>query len=227
VTGNRSCRPACRAPRCWSGPCSGRRKIRIGMGGIIAPGRQRKEADVTVLASRGRSKPRNQRNRWSLHDRGLRSCCAARRVDAICEPDPGSAERRRNDDITTDPRRSPEAMTPASGGPAWRPGTSGADHRPALWLIGLAMLTRMLRSRRFYQGAIVGIIAVAALGSLGQENGASVVDRLVAWNSRQVLRFERKAERQGRRLQRKAGRQARHLEHKAKRQARRLTRSEG
>ena len=109
-------------------------------------------------------------------------------------------------------------MTPASSGSARRPRTSGADHRTALRLIGLATLIRMLRSRRFYQGAIVGVIALAALGSLGQENGASVVDRLVAWNSRQVLRFERKAERQARRLQRKAARQARHLQHKAKRQ---------
>ena len=56
----------------------------------------------------------------------------------------------------------------------------------------------MLRSRRFYERVIVVAIGVAALGRIGQENQASTMARLSAWDKRQVQRLERKAKAQGR-----------------------------
>jgi hypothetical protein len=120
----------------------------------------------------------------------------------------------------------------AAGGSrsAARPGVSGLAGKAALGLIGLGVVGHVLRSRRFRERVIVGVIVLGALRGLGQENRASAFERLTAWNKRQVQRLERKAERQARRLERKARRlkrkaerHARHLERKAKRQARRLT----
>jgi hypothetical protein len=106
-------------------------------------------------------------------------------------------------------------MTPAGGGPARRPQTSGPGYRAALGLIGLAGLVHMLRSRSFNERMIVGVIAVAALARLGQENGASAFARLAAWDKRQVDRFEHKAEQQVERLEHTAERQAQGLKAKA------------
>ena len=57
---------------------------------------------------------------------------------------------------------------------------------------------------RSYERAVFTAIMLTALGRLGQENGASTLARLAAWNKRQVELFERKAERDARRLARKA-----------------------
>ena len=92
-----------------------------------------------------------------------------------------------------------------------RPGDSGSDTRVALGLVGLGVVGHVLRSRRFYERAIIGAIVLGALRGLGQENRASAFERLVAWNKRQVQFLEREAERQARRLDRKAKRQARRL----------------
>ena len=105
-----------------------------------------------------------------------------------------------------------------SSRPAAQPGDSGSNARAALGLVGLGVIGHMLRSRRFYERAIIGAIVLGALRGLGQENRASAFERVAAWNKRQVQFFERKAEQQARRLERKA----RHLDRKAKRQARRL-----
>jgi hypothetical protein len=51
---------------------------------------------------------------------------------------------------------------------------------------------------------VVGVIVLAALGRMGQENRASALARLAAWNKGQVQRLERQAEREGRRLAGKA-----------------------
>ena len=101
---------------------------------------------------------------------------------------------------------------------AAQPGDSGFDGQAALGLVGLGVVGHVLRSRRFYEQVIVGVIVLEALRGLGQENRASTFERVAAWNKRQVQRLERQAERQARRLERKAKR----LERKAKRQARRL-----
>ena len=101
---------------------------------------------------------------------------------------------------------------------AARPGDSGFAGKAALGLVGLGVVGHVLRSRRFYERVIVGAIVLGALRGLGQENRASTMARLRAWNKRQVQLLERKAERQARRLERKA----RRLERKAERQARRV-----
>jgi hypothetical protein len=62
-------------------------------------------------------------------------------------------------------------------------------------MVALATVIHMLRSRRFYQRMITVAIAVGALRRIGQENQASTMARLTAWDKRQV---ERKAKRQGR-----------------------------
>jgi hypothetical protein len=118
-----------------------------------------------------------------------------------------------------DTGRPPLASTAAgSSRPPAQPGDSGPDARVALGLVGLGVMGHMLRSRRFYERAIIGAIVLGALRGLGQENRASAFERVAAWNKRQVQFLERQAERQARHLDRKA----RHLDRKAKRQARRL-----
>ena len=74
---------------------------------------------------------------------------------------------------------------------------AGADHRAAMRMVALATVVHMLRSRRFYQRMITVAIAVGALRRIGQENQASTMARLSAWDKRQVQRVERKAKRQG------------------------------
>ena len=66
----------------------------------------------------------------------------------------------------------------------------------------------MLRSRRFYERLAVAAIALEALRGIGQENRASTMARLAAWNKREMQRLEPKAERQARAVQ-GAGRMAR------------------
>ena len=56
----------------------------------------------------------------------------------------------------------------------------------------------MLRSRRFYRTVAVAAIAVGSLRQIGQQNTASTMARLQAWDKRQIHRMERKAQRQAR-----------------------------
>jgi hypothetical protein len=71
--------------------------------------------------------------------------------------------------------------------------------RKVAWrLVGMALLARMLTSSRFYAALAVGAIAVVALGRIGRESGASSLERVAAWDRRQVERARRKAERQAR-----------------------------
>ena len=72
---------------------------------------------------------------------------------------------------------------------------AGGGHRTALRVIALAAVAHMLRSRRFYARIVTVVIAVRALGQIGQENQASTVARLSAWDKRQVQRLERRAQR--------------------------------
>ena len=65
-------------------------------------------------------------------------------------------------------------------------------------MVALAAVVHMLRSRRFYQRMITVAIAVGAIRRIGQENQASTMARLSAWDKRQVERLERKAKSQGR-----------------------------
>jgi hypothetical protein len=103
----------------------------------------------------------------------------------------------------------------ASSRSAAQRGDSGFAGKAALGLVGLGVVGHVLRSRRFYERVIVGVIVLEALRGLGQENGASTMARLQAWNKRQVQLLERQTERQARRLERKT----RRLERKARRRA--------
>lgn len=62
-------------------------------------------------------------------------------------------------------------------------------------VIVLATVAHMLRSRRFYARLITVVVAVRALGQIGHENQASTMERLTAWDKRQVQRLEHKAQR--------------------------------
>jgi len=91
-----------------------------------------------------------------------------------------------------DARRPARAIAPAgSGAPA--PRTPGFDQQMATRLVWLAVVHHMLRSRRFYQRVAVAVIALRALRQMGQENRASTMARLAAWNKREIQRLERKA----------------------------------
>ena len=91
-------------------------------------------------------------------------------------------------------RGAPEAMTPAgSAGPGRQAPASGFDQHLAQRLVRLGLLRQMLRSRRFYERLALGFIVIGALRGLGQENRASTMARLSAWNKRELDRIERKA----------------------------------
>jgi len=91
-----------------------------------------------------------------------------------------------------DARKPPRAITPAgSNGP--EPRTPGFDQRMAARLVWLAVIRHVLRSRRFYERVAVAVIALRALRQMGQENRASAMARLAAWNKRELQRLERKA----------------------------------
>ena len=96
-----------------------------------------------------------------------------------------------------------------SSSPAPRPGVSGLHTKTAWGLVGLGLVSHMLRSRRFYETVAVTAIAVGSLRQIGQQNQASTTARLAAWNQREMQRLARKAKREVERLERKAQRQAR------------------
>jgi hypothetical protein len=114
-------------------------------------------------------------------------------------------------------RRPPEAVPPARrNGPARPSRAAEVEAQAALLLTGAAVLFRLLQSRRLWERLAVGAIVLGALGQMGQENGAGMMERLAAWNKQQTERFERQAERQAQHLQRQAERQGRRLIRKAK-----------
>jgi hypothetical protein len=116
-------------------------------------------------------------------------------------------------------------LTKASGGrPTRRSRTSGRGTRLALRLIWLALLSHVLRSRRFYERMAVGAIVLAALRGINQESRASTLERLATWNKKQTQNIERRAERTAHRIERRAERTAQHIERRAERTGKRLTR---
>jgi hypothetical protein len=90
-------------------------------------------------------------------------------------------------------RNAPGAATLA--GNARRAPSSGFDQHMAQRLVRLGLLRHMLLSPRFYERVAVAAIAIAALKGLGQQNSATMVARLAAWNKREIQRLERKVER--------------------------------
>lgn len=93
-----------------------------------------------------------------------------------------------------DARSTPRDSTPA-GGNAPAPRTPG---RMATRLVWLAVVHHMLHSRRFYERVAMAAIVLGALRLIGQENRASAMARLAAWDKRQMQRLERKAQQPGR-----------------------------
>ncbi len=94
--------------------------------------------------------------------------------------------------------RPPLAIAAGSSRSAAQPGNSGFNGRAALGLVGLGVAVHVLRSRRFYEKVAVAAIVLGALRGIGQDNRASAMARLRAWDKRQIQRMEREAERQGR-----------------------------
>ena len=94
--------------------------------------------------------------------------------------------------------RPPLAIAAGSSRSAAQPGDSGFDGRAALGLVGLGVVGHVLRNRRFYEKVAVAAIVLGALRGIGQDNRASTIARLQAWDKRQIQRMERKAQRQGR-----------------------------
>ena len=93
--------------------------------------------------------------------------------------------------------RPPLAIAAGSSRSAAQPGDSGFDGQVALGLVGLGVVGHVLRSRRFYEKVAVAAIVLGALRGIGQDNRASTMARLQAWDKRQIRRLERKAQRQG------------------------------
>ena len=81
------------------------------------------------------------------------------------------------------PGKEPGAVISArAAGPARQPRAASRQHG-VVWLrIGLATLVHVLRSRRFHEQVIIGVIGLAALASLGRETQARVLARLAAWD---------------------------------------------
>jgi hypothetical protein len=96
-----------------------------------------------------------------------------------------------------DAGKSPAAITArGSSGSASRPGAPGRGSKVVVGLVALGLARQVLGSRRFQEGVAVTAIALGALRGIGQENRASTMARLSAWNKRQVEFLERQAERQ-------------------------------
>jgi hypothetical protein len=90
-----------------------------------------------------------------------------------------------------DAGKSPVAVT-ARVAAGRRPGRepSGRGSKVVVGLVALGLARHVLRSRRFQEGVAVTTIALGALRGIGQENRASTMARLSAWNKRQVQRLE-------------------------------------
>ena len=96
-----------------------------------------------------------------------------------------------------DARTPPQAITAAdSSSPARRARTLDVEHRLAMRLVRLAMVRDVLRSRRFYERLALAVIVIRALRQINQQNRASAMARLSAWDKRQIQRLEVKAQHQ-------------------------------
>lgn len=58
--------------------------------------------------------------------------------------------------------------------------------------IGLGLVIRVLRDRRFYTYAITAIIVLITGGKAAKENQSRSVQRLIDWNKRQTQRVQHK-----------------------------------
>ena len=94
-------------------------------------------------------------------------------------------------------RTPPQAITAADGSsPAPRARTQDFEHLLAMRLIRLALIRDVLRSRRFYERVTLAVIVIRALRQINQQNRASAMARLSAWDKRQIQRLQVKAQHQ-------------------------------
>jgi hypothetical protein len=101
----------------------------------------------------------------------------------------------------------PAAITARdSSGSAVRPRVSDGSHNMALALVALGMVRHVLRSRRFYEGVAVAVIALGSMRGISQESRANTMARLAAWNKREIQRLEHKAERLEHKVERRPAR---------------------
>ena len=69
---------------------------------------------------------------------------------------------------------------------------SGRRKNMILLGIGLGLVMRVLRDRRFYTYAITAIIVLVTGGKAAKENQTRSLQRLVEWNKKQTQRVEHK-----------------------------------
>lgn len=77
--------------------------------------------------------------------------------------------------------------------PAGRSRAARRRHRVAWYRVGLACAVALLRSRRFHERMIAGVIGVAALAGLARQSQARAVERLAAWDQQRMRQETRKA----------------------------------
>jgi hypothetical protein len=88
--------------------------------------------------------------------------------------------------------QSKAAVTSGAGAPAGSAQKSGRQRNMILLGIGLGLVMRLLRDRRFYTYAITAVIVLVTGGKAAKENQSRSIERLVEWNKRQTQRVEDK-----------------------------------
>jgi hypothetical protein len=81
----------------------------------------------------------------------------------------------------------------AASGPARQRRAANGHHRVITLGIELDAVAHFLRSRRFHEHVIVGVIVLAALASMARENQARTRARVAAWDRRRNLRYQHTA----------------------------------
>jgi hypothetical protein len=88
--------------------------------------------------------------------------------------------------------RTPGAVVSArTGGPAGQSRAANGQRQVVMLMIGLGAATNLVRSRRFHEMVIVGVIGLAALARMSKENQARNLARVAAWDKRRNLRDQR------------------------------------
>ena len=76
-----------------------------------------------------------------------------------------------------------------SNGSAWSVRAAERRRRAVLVAVVLVALARVPRDRRFQEHVLMLAIVLAAIASLGKENQARALARLIAWDERQYQRY--------------------------------------
>jgi hypothetical protein len=79
-------------------------------------------------------------------------------------------------------------------GLAYKSPTAGRRQNTVLAVIGVTAATRIVRDRRTYERVILLAIALAAAAGIARAGQARSMARLIAWDRRQTLAEQRRAE---------------------------------